>query len=110
MTPPNAGAAGSTARSTSAQNAAACGQRLQRLVSSATASGTDATVTTRRSSLSSSVSVKVAVVGRRSDRDGHTRAEFDVCHEYFFISSCLYSLPVSVRGNCASKEIERGHL
>ena len=31
-------------------------------------------------------------------------------HEYFATSSCLYSLPVSVRGSCASKEIERGHL
>ena len=31
-------------------------------------------------------------------------------YEYFAISSCLYSLPVSVRGSCASNEIERGHL
>ena len=31
-------------------------------------------------------------------------------YEYLAISSCLYSLPVSVRGSCASNEIDRGHL
>lgn len=30
--------------------------------------------------------------------------------EYLLISSCLYSLPASVRGSCASKETDRGHL
>ena len=30
--------------------------------------------------------------------------------EYFFTSSFLYNLPVSVRGSCASNEIDRGHL
>ena len=30
--------------------------------------------------------------------------------EYLAISSCLYSLPVSVRGSCASNDIDRGHL
>ena len=30
--------------------------------------------------------------------------------EYFSISPFLYSFPVSVRGSCASNEIDRGHL
>ena len=51
-----------------------------------------------------------SVVGGRSDRDDNTACKLDFCHEYFFISSCLYSLPVSVRGNCASNEMDRGHL
>jgi hypothetical protein len=72
------------------------------------------------------------VYRRRARRQGHRRrpvecladhelvevgaAGFVAAHrhslpyEYFAISSCLYNLPVSVRGNCASNEIERGHL
>ena len=60
MTPARVGPAGSIERSTSSQTAAACGQRWHRSVSSASASDTDATVMARRSSVSSSVSVKVA--------------------------------------------------
>ena len=111
MTPARVGPAGSTERSTSSQTAAACGQRWHRSVSSASASETDATVTTRRSSQSSSLSVKVASSEGDPTRRPHRTAEFDCAvHEYFLISSCLYSLPVSVRGSCVSNEIDRGHL
>lgn len=53
--------------------------------------------------------------------DGHSPPPYsNVCsntigrrgqvQEYLAINSCLYNLPVSVRGNWASNEIDRGHL
>ena len=70
ITPARVVPSGSIARSTSSHTALECGQRLQRCVSSASASGTESTVTTRRSAHGSSVSVKVAALSQYSFDNG----------------------------------------
>lgn len=49
-------------------------------------------------------------IGRGVDPDADSGGQFQDGHEYLFISSCLYSLPVSVRGRSTSNEMVRGHL
>ena len=109
MMPARAGPAGSIERSTSSQTAAACGHRRHRSVSSASAWGTDATATMRRSSQSCSVSVKVA------SSEGDPTAMTTPLQVRLLSRVPLYQLLlVQLAGVRArqrvSKEIDRGHL
>ena len=47
---------------------------------------------------------------RHRCRGAEERHQRDPLAPYLSISRCLYSFPASVRGSCASKEIDRGHL